>query len=66
MDRLLFFGFRITPNKSHGLFGGPARLVRDAGFATFCDGIMRNWVLKLRETGLDTPTVPGMSLFSTQ
>ena len=27
----------------------------------FLDGISGNWVLKLRETGLDTPTVPGMS-----
>ena len=40
---------------------GPTGLFRDAGFATFCDGITGNWVLKLRETGLDTPTVPGMS-----
>ena len=41
--------------------GGPAGLFWDAGFATFCDGITRNWVLKFRETGLNTPTVPGMS-----
>ena len=40
---------------------GLAGLFRDAGFATFCDGITGNWVLKLRETGLDTPTVPGIS-----
>ena len=40
---------------------GPAGLFRDAGFATFCDGISGNWVLKLRETGLDTPTVSIMN-----
>ena len=39
---------------------GPAGLLRDAGFATFLDGISGNWVLKLQETGLDTPEVPGM------
>ena len=40
---------------------GPAGLFRDAGFANFLDGISGNWILKLRETGLDTPRVPGMS-----
>ena len=43
------------------LQGGPAGLFWDAGFATFGDGISGNWGLKLRETGLDTPTVSGMS-----
>ena len=45
----------------HSSIRGPAGLFRDAGFAIFCDGITGHWVLKLRETGLDKPTVPGMS-----
>ena len=28
----------------------PAELFQDAGFATFLDGILRKWLLKLRET----------------
>ena len=50
-----------TQLKQKRLYRGPAGLFRDAGFATFGDGISGNWVLELRETGLDTPTVPGMS-----
>ena len=45
----------------YSLKGGPAWLFRDAGFAVFLHGISGKWVLELRETGLDTPTVPGMS-----
>ena len=41
--------------------GGPAALFRDAGFATFLDGILGHWVLRLRETGLDTPRAMEMS-----
>ena len=40
---------------------GPEGLFQDAGFSKFLDGISVNWALKLWETGLDTPTVPGMS-----
>ena len=42
-------------------WGGPAGLFRDAGLATFLDGISGKWVLKLRETGLDASTVTGIS-----
>ena len=37
---------------------GPAGLFLDAGFAFSLDGISRKWVLRLRETGWDTTTVP--------
>ena len=57
----------VKPGKKKKVFRstllrrGPAGLCRDAGFDTFLSGISRNWVLKLRETGLDTPTKPRMS-----
>ena len=58
--------FQNHPNKgivdeSCVVTGGPTGHFRDAGFATFGDGISGNWVLKLRETGLDIPTGTGIS-----
>ena len=38
-----------------------AGLFQGKGFSTFLDGISGNWVLEMRETGLDTPTVPRLS-----
>ena len=54
---------KITQYHHAPLSWGPAGLFREAGFATFLNGISGNWVLKLWETGLDTPTVPGMASF---
>ena len=56
IELVLYHSKKDTLVQNEGVIRGPAGLFRDVEFATFWDGILGNWVLKLRETGLDTPT----------